>query len=287
MKSTWPLSICATIGYVIGALAFCSAMTFLLATAMVAVVEYPNGYIGLLNYISKKNGIGGMIASAATIFSGSFVIVGVFVTIKNQNDIAEQDRISKLMARVSTLPSVYHELSKLCKRLTLFVVNRETEISKKDMELSKSSVNTIKLVLEVLRGNEYEELSKILLFYQLALMKFEGAFVNSNRRGSSNSHEEGDSFNPYERNLIIDLVSLQSIAEIYARSAIQGNNKFCMNLCRNQFKHNILRYNKWPGQIGDNIDDINRSLWLNIDENSTFDDNVGFLGDDYFKRYNI
>ena len=280
MRAIWPLSVCHTIGWIILALIFSVLITFILATVMVVIVEYPKGYTSLFAYISKENGIGDMIASVAIIFSGCFVIVGVFATISDQQNRAEKDRIGKLKATRSTLPSVYHELSKICMKLTQVTVNKEKSISKHDIELSKSSIDTIKQALELLKGNECEELFKVLTYYQIAIFKFEGMLLKR-------IYWKDKDLNRKEKELIIDLVSLKSIAETYARSALHGSNAFCMTLCRNQFRHNMHLYNKNPGQIGDSIEKIGKDFGLNLLPNSEFGGYVGFLNEDYFKRYDL
>lgn len=281
MKSSiWPLSICHTIGWIIVAIIFSVSMTFILATVIVVIVENPKGYTSLFHYISREKGIGGMIAGVATVFSGSFVIVGVFASIREQRDREERDRTNKLKSVRSVLPSVYYELSKLCKKMTHSILNHNTKSLKQKVKLSKSSVDSIKLTLELLRGDECDELFKVLIYYQIAVSRFEGWKLRPHQ--ANNRHLDRRT-----KNLIIDLVSLQSIAEAYAYSSLSGNKKLCKMLCKNQFIHNMHRYNKKPGQTGDSIEGIEELFGLNLKSNSEFGGYVGFLNKDYFKRYDL
>ena len=285
MKSIWPLSMCETLKLIVCALILSLAAAFVIALAVIVVVIYPRGFIEFFSYIKDNNIIGYLIAGATTVFAGSFVIFSAYATIIEQRGIAEQDRIQKLKAVRSILPSVYFELSKLCKSLTLLTagINKNLQIYYYN-ELSYSSLAAIRLAIEYLKGSECEELFKVLIYYQIVMSKIDGLFSKRERKHSSGELKPED-LDPDEKKLIVDLVSLQSIAEVYAHFAIQGSDEFCMEMCKRQFRHNMQRYNKVSGETSDPIESIEKIFRLQLRENIEFDGYIGFLSEDYFNRY--
>ena len=275
MKIISQLTMCEMIRYIFYVFLFSLLMTFFLASAVIVLTRYPVGFEELFNYL--RNEPSSLITGSAVVFSGICVIVGVFITIRSQQDKDEDERKRKIDAIISRLPSAFIEISRICKNNTLVILGKSDKVGSHESHLSETSANAIDLLISHSRADEWEEYCKILHCYRIVIMKlekFKQRIPISDERNLT----------CIERKLIVDLVSLQSIAEIHAYSFFYNKVDFSMELCKMQFVHNMHRYNKVRGEIGDPIEGIEKEFKLNLNGSLEFGDSyIGFLNDDYVR----
>ena len=269
MGNRFPISICQFLWLSFGAYIGSTLVTVALGAAIIVVIDCPSGFKELFEILNKN--YSSLITGSITVFSSSFGIFGVLLSIMNQRNRDKEERKRELSVFVSKLPNAFSELSELCKNLTLIVARERDKVSNQKTQLSEDSLETINSTIKYSEFEEIKIYKSVIKYYRDVIMKFDAYSKESQGYRTQEL--------PFrERKLIIELVSLQSIAELYAYWFFQGKTEFNSELLKRQFNHNMHRYNVVKGEMGPPIEDIGNQFGLKLDESFGFSEGYfGFL----------
>ena len=282
MKNAWPCSACTILGLIILALIAGVLLAILMAFVVIMLVNSSTGFEEIFN--TSHGHFGSLVSSSATVFSGIIVIAGVILTLQTQKIHAEQERTQKVKSINFSLAGVFSGLADLCDDM-LYEVEKSTSVNRKH-RLNKHSINTVRIAIENMKGYECEYLCKVMLYYQIVLSIFEKKIPKSNHNLKSGDDEN----DPKEKNennnsLIVLLISLKSIAEVCANAAIRGKFDICLNLCKRQFRENLMSHMEYFHEMKF-AEKIACKFDLKYCQNmNIFEGPIGFLEDNYLDRY--
>ena len=269
MGTKFPISICQLLWLLFGAYIGSAFFTVALGAAIIVVIDYPIGLREMLKILNENYRL--LITGSITVFSSSFGIFSVLLSIMNQRNRDKEERKRRLSVFISKLPNAFSELSELCKNLTLIVAGRSDKVNNQETQLSKDAFETINSTIEYSEPEEIKIYQSVIKYYKMAITRF----------NAYSKESQGDSTRELtrkERELIVDLVSLQSIAELYSYLFFNEKTEFNSELLKRQFEHNMHRYNVVKGEMGRSIEDIELQFKLKLDGSSDFSEGYfGFL----------
>ena len=155
LKSRWILNF--PLGLFLGAVAAFSVAAFLDAEVK----------IELLNRFGPS-----LLSALTTLVAAAIAVTGVLKNIENQNNLAEQARQRKLAAARAVLPLSLSEFYKVCDRHLARLANGERTVIEGQPELSSTSHETLKLVIENADHVTQKSLAFLLMCYQVVVARY-------------------------------------------------------------------------------------------------------------------
>lgn len=155
------------------------------------------------------NMVPALFAVMATFVASIFAIVGVYISIDNQNHIENRRTENRLIAYRASLPIALSELVRICK-LHVQSIKRGVEYgSRESMVISDATRDTIQEVIQNSNDVIKHDLSKLMAYYQFAESKYNSLADNSKALSG------GNKLTPEEAHLIMLWVSLKTLTESY------------------------------------------------------------------------
>ena len=285
MKSDRSCLLCKIIG--IAALCVVSGiiLVIFMTSWIIIITDYPDGFSAVFDSSGKH--YGSLITGGMAAFSSIIVLTGVLLTIRDQHKSKKQKRKQKLKSVIHMMPNIFDELSILCTDYVLIIKGKRGSKDYHEYCLSQSSIDTIKFTIEYLRGDECESLCKVFAYYQIAIRKFK--FEMSALKNKEMNTLEAEKAEKRRKELIVELISLKSIAEVCVNSALRGRVEFCLSLCKRQFRDNMLKYDKLGNEGKYLAEDIASEFSLEYSNtlNIFVGDNIGFFDENYFDKFRI
>ena len=217
-----------------------------------------------------------LIIGISSIFASVVVIYAAYMNIQNQRYLAKREDNRRLEVAMSSLPLALIELSELCTRLARGIAKRSNvEIVKNDI-LSENSMQSFRSIIEYYNDEDIEEFYKVPIYYQMCIAKFEQRMKNRfTKRAENIGITNVDWY--YDKEAIVDIISLKCIAKCYLNYLTHGAIKFDIDLTQKYFNDEIYSFNE------DNMDDHGDGIDVKWEfEGMLTESGNGFINPNYF-----
>ena len=218
-----------------------------------------------------------MLSALTTLLAAAIAVTGVLRNIENQNSLAEQARQRKLAAARAVLPLALSEFYKVCDSHLTRLSNGERTVTEGQPELSSTSHETLKLVIENADPVTQKSLGFLLMCYQVVVARYHDEQASDPEELET---EASIKLAKYSRASALGLwASLKALVAVQFEYARKGEEKDRTDMAKRSFEFELMHCKRRDGWLLTN-DELYRELL----EANVADPSKTFLNPSYFYR---
>lgn len=224
------------------------------------------------------NRLGPSVLSAlTTLLAAAIAVTGVLRNIENQNNLAEQARQRKLAAARAVLPLSLSEFYKVCDNHLTRLANGERTVVDGQPELSSTSHETLKLVIENADPVTQKSLAFLLMCYQVVIARYHDEQASDLEEPKTEASITLAKYNQAAAlGLWASLKALVSVQFEYARKGEEGDRA---EIAMKTFEFELMHCKRRDGWML-----LNDALFKELLEAKVADPSRTFLNPNYFYR---
>jgi hypothetical protein len=216
-----------------------------------------------------------VLSALTTLVAAVIAVTGVLRNIENQNSLAEQARQRKLAAARAVLPLSLSEFYKVCDNHLTRLANGERTVTDGQPELSPTSHETLKLVIENDDPVTQKSLTFLLMCYQVVIARYHEEQASDPEAIETEASIKLAKYNrAYALGLWASLKALVAVQFEYAR---KGEERDRTELAMKTFEFTLMRCKRRDGWLL-----LNDALFKELLEAKVADPSRTFLNPNYF-----
>jgi len=218
-----------------------------------------------------------VLSALTTLVAAAIAVTGVVRNIENQNNLAEQTRQRKLAAARAVLPLSLSEFYKVCDSHLTRLANDERTVIGGQAELSATSQETLKLVIENADHVTQKSLGFLLMCYQVVVARYHDEQASDPEAIET---EASIKLAKYSRASALGLwASLKALVAVQFEYARKGEERDRADMAARTFEFELIHCKRRDGWLL-----TNDALFKELLEAKVADPSRTFLNPNYFYR---